>query len=366
MAASPNDGSPVNGASPAGSDERRAPARAPWAHRLVVIAVVLAAVGVLAAGGTYGYLRWRFAQFDRVAVGDDLDPIGGTGDGNGVVADGDGVKVLGGEKTQNILIVGTDSRANVDDSQAGTFGAGKVSGQRSDTIMVLRLDPKTHQAWILSIPRDLWVKIDGKDSNDRVNAAFAQSPGTLIRTIKSNLGIPINHYAEIDFVGFQSLVDAVDGVDITFKYPARDKVTGLNQPAGRNKLDARQAIAYVRSRHYEEFRNGVWISDRRGDLGRISRQQSFIRATLQRSIDKGGRNPVMMNSLLAVAVDAVKIDDNFKMTDITRLANEFREFDPNALNTYTVPAVNKRIGSKDVLEIVPDKAATVVGQFGRL
>ena len=154
------------------------------------------------------------------------------------------------DRAQNFLLVGSDSRAGIapDDPNIGAFGSeAEVGGQRSDTIMVLRIDPKSERASVLSFPRDLWVSIAGTGAKQRINTAFSRGPDVLVATLQQNFGIPIQHFVEVDFVGFKGLVDAVGGVPVYFENPARDKNTGLNIPvSGCVTLNGDQALAYAR------------------------------------------------------------------------------------------------------------------------
>ena len=275
-----------------------------------------------------------------------------------------GVAAIGGNAAYNTLIIGTDSRANVSDDQAKTFGKGAVGGKRSDTIMIMRTDPDTGQAAILSLPRDLFVHISGTKKNDRINSAYAKSATTLVQTIKDNFSIPITHVVEIDFTGFQTVVGTLGGVYIDFPKASRDTVTGLNQPAGNNLLTPEQAVAYVRSRHLETGANDKWIPDGRGDLGRVQRQQAFIKSVLQRAIDQGARNPLTANALIANATSAIRLDNTFSLSKLGDLAASFRSFDPASLQAYTVPSSPATIDKKAILKVDRVKAAKVIGKFG--
>lgn len=281
----------------------------------------------------------------------------------GALLDTSGVAALGGSGAKNYLMIGVDSRADIPDDQTAAFG--KVSGSRSDTIMLLRLDPSSKQAWVLSFPRDLYVRIAGTNQFNRLNAAYAKSAGVLTSTIRENFNVPVDHFAVIDFVGFQKVVDAVGGVNICFPKASRDIKTGLNQPAGCNLLDPKQATAYVRSRRFQEGENGVWREDPRGDLGRIQRQQAFIRATLSQAVKEGMSDPVVFNALLTSLKDAITLDQAFGFGDIAKLAADLRSFDPNTLETFTVPVTPKRIAGKEVEIIDKAKGRKVVGQFGQ-
>ena len=276
------------------------------------------------------------------------------------------VSAVGGRRSFNILMIGTDDRSDVPEDQAVGFGKGKVAGSRSDTIMVLRVDPDAKQAWVLSIPRDLYVRMPGTNSFDRINAASARSDALLVRTIQENLGIPIQHMMKVNFIGFQRVVAAVGGVNICFPKPARDRVTQLNQPTdGCFRLNPTQSTAYVRSRRYEERqKDGTWRADPRGDLGRIARQQTFIRNGMTAAIKRGMRNPTTLNAVLADLRSAIAFDKSLGFTEVLSLANKMRSFEPDALATLVVPTLSRRIDNKAVLVLDMDSAAATIGQFG--
>src|SRR5262245_527835 len=109
----------------------------------------------------------------------------------------------------NVLVVGSDSRE-------GEFDASQVGGKRTDTILVMRVDPKTDQVTALSFPRDLVLPIAGQDRRGMINSIYT-APGkqqALIDTIQQDFGIAINHWVEVNFQGFRQLVDAIDGVTL--------------------------------------------------------------------------------------------------------------------------------------------------------
>jgi LCP family protein required for cell wall assembly len=179
---------------------------------------------------------------------------------------------------RTFVIVGSDTREGLD--SLDNFGS--AGGARGDVVILVRLDPKTSSAQMLSIPRDLRVDIPGHGTN-KINAAYAfGGPSLLVETLKTNLDVEMNHYVEIGFVGFQALVDEVDGVEMTFPYPARDAKSGLDVAAGEQVLDGSQALAYARSRTYQELQDGSWVSVDANDIGRTQRQQEVIRAIVSR------------------------------------------------------------------------------------
>ncbi len=113
--------------------------------------------------------------------------------------------------------------------------------------MIMRVDPSKTSAQVLSLPRDLYVPISGTDHSDKINAAFGLGQKTLIQTIEDQFGIVVNHYAEVDFVGFQRLVDAIGGVSMYFDKPMWDGNTGLYIPSvGCHTLERRPQALNVR------------------------------------------------------------------------------------------------------------------------
>ena len=265
---------------------------------------------------------------------------------------------LGPSKAMNVLLTGSDGRSCVDPKSpyAGAFlGNGSNTGDRSDTIILLHLDPETKQLALLSFPRDLWVPIAGGTRKDRINSAFtAEDPNPLIQTIESTFGVRVDHYIGVDFCAFKSLVDATGGISIPFEYPARDLHTGLSvEETGCHAMAGDEALAYVRSRYYEYKDNGKWIDDGSSDYGRIARQQDFIRRLAARALDKGAANPLTAKHLLDVAHSSnVRIDDGLSLTDLIRLARAIRDLGPENAASYRVEGLGQVIGGASV--IVPD------------
>src|SRR5436190_15866007 len=205
-------------------------------------------------------------------------------------------------KGGNYLIIGSDTRAFVDSQKdAEHFGSkASQSGQRSDTIMVAHIDPGKHTGILVSFPRDLWVDIPGHGTA-KINAAFAfGGPQLTIATIKQDFDIPISHYLEVDFAGFRDIVNAIGSVPIFFPTPARDKNTGLIvATAGCQHLSGEQALAYVRSRYYQyQTADGQWHYDPTSDIGRIHRQQYFMRSLARAAIKTVFPDPLKFNEVL--------------------------------------------------------------------
>src|SRR5690606_36725951 len=143
----------------------------------------------------------------------------------------------------------------------------------SDTIMILCSDPASGRAALLLIPRDLYVRhADG--TRALINLAIERGGASALReTIAGNFAIAVHHYVQVGFASFRGLVEAVGGVPVPFPHPARDEETGLLvTEAGCQTLDPVEALAYVRSRLYEQYVDGEWVTDVRSDIGRIELQ----------------------------------------------------------------------------------------------
>jgi LCP family protein required for cell wall assembly len=268
------------------------------------------------------------------------------------VADVDDVLTTDDGEVENFLLVGSDSRANSDPNSPDFGGIGSeadVSGTRSDTIMVLRRDRDSGDVALLSIPRDLWVDIAGERGDNRINAAFNDGPATLVATVQQALGLPIHHYVEVDFSGFKSLIDAIGGVELCFQYPARDVNSGLDIPEpGCHELDGVQALAYARSRYYEEFRDGDWRVDGTADIGRTRRQREFVNVALQAALDEIQANPFVAGDVLSSAGSAVRLDTDL---DILAAAISMRSAVDGGLQPYELPVAGANINGNSVLQL---------------
>jgi LCP family protein required for cell wall assembly len=261
-----------------------------------------------------------------------------------------------------VLLVGSDSRENLTGTDAAGFGKDSVAGQRSDTMMLLHVDPKQQKAAIVSVPRDLYVPIADTNFSDRVNAAFALGgPGQLVATIQRTLGITINHYVQVDFSGFKDIVDTVGGVTMYVPYPVRDSGSGLDLGrAGCFELDGNKGLSWVRSRNMEFLINGTWQYDGRGDLGRIERQQDFIRRMMKKALSSGITNPLTLNRLIGVGVKDVTFDSALSTKDLTSLGRRFSSLDPDRVVLRTLPTDPADIDGKAVLKLQTAQAQPMI------
>ncbi|CAB4323055.1 MAG: hypothetical protein F2520_03965 [Actinobacteria bacterium] len=266
-------------------------------------------------------------------------------------------------EAENILLVGVDDGSGLDSNDPVLTG--RPATLNTDTIIILRVDPKNQQVAMVSLPRDLYVNLAG-GGKGRINEALALGgPQRLIETIKQDFNVPINHYAMVNFAGFRSVVSAVGGVPIYFQYPSRDQWTGLFQyDPGCVTLDGEQALAFARSRHFEIQRApNRWQEDPSSDFGRIKRQQQFIKAALRKAVSKGARNPFVLRDLLTFAQKNVTLDTAFSIQSLVDLGTQFRSFDPDALVTFTPPADGAMVGSMSVVLLQEKEAQPMFDIF---
>ena len=183
----------------------------------------------------------------------------------------------------NMLVIGSDSRAGSN----GQFGSAQaISGARSDTMMLLHILPEHRGGVVISFPRDSLVPIIGCQADglgdpgqkaqpgqtEMLNATFAYGGAACLwKTLEASTGIFIDHFVEINFSGFQSVVNDLGGVNVCLPEAVNDPASGLDLSAGTHHVNGAQALAFVRERHIGEG----------SDLQRIQRQQFFMAALLQ-------------------------------------------------------------------------------------
>lgn len=326
----------------------------PKSHYAVLIfnVAIAASLFVVGAGLFYAGQRLDSRQVVSLNRGDNV-----TVNEDANITPSDQWNLIEGDlNAKNFLLTGSDNGNCVDPNSpyAGAFGDRTSFGERSDTIMVIRVSPKDNQAAFLSFPRDLWVKIADSTRSNRINTAFERNnPNTLVDTIYQNFGIPIDHYVNVDFCAFKEIVDAVGGVSVPFLHETRDKKTGLYVPGPSCfAFTGDHALAYVRSRSgysYFDTAKNEWVFDGTADLGRISRQQDFIRRAMQRALDKGSSSPRVANQLLNAALENVITDDQLTPTTMLQLAQAMRNLDTSGIASYTIAFTGQMIGDQSVL-----------------
>ncbi len=249
----------------------------------------------------------------------------------------------------NYLIIGSDSRAFVDNAaEAKAFGSAQSqTGQRADVMMVLHIDPATKSNFLVSIPRDLLVNFPGQGIR-QINSAFdsVDGPQKVIDLLRDDFAVNVQHYVQVNFKAFISVVDAIGTINVQFDNPTRDTFSGLNIPnPGCIALDGNTALAFVRSRHMETLnpKTGRWIdASPRADLDRIARQQDFIRKLASKASASAGQNPLDAINIANAVVPKLSVDKQLTSDDILRLVKTFRNVDPKqpgALEMQTLPVV---------------------------
>nr|WP_233416107.1 LCP family protein [Streptomyces sp. N35] len=255
---------------------------------------------------------------------------------------------------QNILLLGSDSRAGTH----GKYGTG-VSGARADTAMVLHVDKSHRKASVVSIPRDTMVERPactepgGEEVPGAQQAMFNSSyavggPACTVKTVEKMSGLRMDHYLEVDFKGFQKLIDELGGVDITTRKAIDDPNSGLSLTAGKHRLDGEQALALVRTRH------GVGDGS---DLGRIQLQQAFIKALIHRAhtVDPLG-SPAKSYALADTATKSISADSDLASADkLLGLAKDLEDISPERTRMVTLPVT---YDAQDAGRVLPlDKAS---------
>jgi LCP family protein required for cell wall assembly len=340
--------------------------RRTWPQRLTIALILLTSLVCFGAAAGLGAGQWVVSNRNLVVLGD--EERDGSATTPNVIVPGetrpttdDAAPAATTEETfppsdpeaKNFLITGADNNSCVDPDSpyAGAFGDRTNFGERSDTIMVWRVDPSSNRVAVLSFPRDLYVTVAG-GSKTRINSAYRRDdPSRLQDTIFLNFEIPIDHYIQVDFCAFKRLVDGVGGVKVPFEYPARDTNTGLDVPVSGGEcyeFDGDHALAYVRSRHYEYQVDGEWETDGTSDLGRITRQQDFLRRTVATLLGRGPFSPGVATALLETNREYLTVDSELTVGRMLEFAGVLRSLDPNAIASYQIESDSQNVSGQSV------------------
>ena len=241
----------------------------------------------------------------------------------------------------NYLVVGSDTREGLSRAEIKRLKVGGTevaAGKRSDTMLLIHISKKRDKAAIISIPRDSYALIpehtnsQGKAipaTHSKINSAFNWGGAPLlIDTFEQMSGLRIDHYIEVNFVGFVRMVDALGGVEICTKKDIDDPKSHLVLPAGRHILDGVDSLKYVRTRQFDGL----------GDLGRMKRQQEFAGAMLRKATSAGVLlNPVTMLDFVNSALDSVVTDKGLSQGDLLTLGKQLRNLSASSVRTLTIP-----------------------------
>jgi len=244
----------------------------------------------------------------------------------------------------NMLLMGSDTRVD----QGSGFGTVEAFGPpRSDTAILVHVSGDRKRALAVSLPRDSWVKLpecvsaDGtvhKATTGKLNSAFERGgPACTVKTVESLTGIYVDHFAVIDFRGFQQVIDAIGGVEVCLPTPVDDPKSKLKLPAGVSVVNGEQALAFVRAR--KTLGDG-------SDIGRIQRQQHFLSSAIRKATSLGVlANPVTLYAMLDSAASALTVDSGLADLDqMKQLALSMQGLSPERISFTTVPHIERGDG----------------------
>ncbi|MGY1641370.1 LCP family protein [Geodermatophilus sp. SYSU D00703] len=276
-----------------------------------------------------------------------------------------------GQSATNVLLVGNDSRASASAEQREQLNTGDDSGLNTDTMILVHIPADGSRASFVSFPRDSYVDIPGY-GKDKLNAAYAygynneapadapeadrQAAGArlLIQTISQLSGLQIDHYAEVDLLGFFNLSNVVGGVEVNLCEPAKDKFSGVDLPAGQQTISGEQALAFVRQRH------GL----PRGDFDRIVRQQTFIAGMVRKMLSENVLlDPGKQRRLVEAAAGSLTVDDSLDLFD---LAAQMQSVTAGSIEFQTIPYVGTARDEQDRSIIQLEDQETLYDFFAQL
>lgn len=286
-------------------------------HWVLCCVIAIAAVGVAAGGSWLLYLNNMLGNVDKVGL---------------TVDEENRPPPTHGEEL-NILLAGADNGPGPsisDDVAAGQWDPGS---HRSDTIMILHIPADRDDAYLVSIPRDSYVKIYDEHGDyaykDKINAAFSlYGPSGYLSTVEHLTGLRMDHLAIIDWKGFKDLSSALGGVEVFIPETFYDSSQKITWQAGTHKLEGEEALQYVRTRH------GLT----NGDFDRIARQQNFLRSMMGELLSQGTvTNPLKLTSALRAITDNLTVDDEWSGGGIRDLALQLRNMRTDDVTFLTAP-----------------------------
>ncbi|MFI9820905.1 LCP family protein [Streptomyces sp. NPDC052013] len=277
--------------------------------------------------------------------------LGGTGIGylyfklNGNINSVDIDQALGTDRpekadngSENILVLGSDTRSGSNKDLGGGTDDGTA---RSDTAMIVHVYEGHQKASVVSIPRDTLVErpectdTDGTKHPGAQSAMFNSAYATggaacAVKTVESITDLRMDHYLEVDFAGFQKLIDDLGGVEVTTTEDIKDPESHLDLKAGTHQLDGEQALGLVRTRH------GVGDGS---DLGRIQLQQAFIKALVKQVKEVGiFTNPKKLYDLADTATKTITTDSSLgSVNSLMSFANGMKGISPANMHMVTMP-----------------------------
>lgn len=248
-----------------------------------------------------------------------------------------------GLRRQNILFLGVDASGNPRDLWTGT---------RTDTIILVNIDPRTKSVNALSIPRDSKVYLPGDNGVNKINAAHAIGGIEMTkRTIEDTLGVHIDRYIMVHDSAVKEIVDAMDGLDVYVEKPMHYNDNAghlhINFNKGNHHLDGQQAVEYLRFRH-----------DALGDIGRTQRQQWLLRSLLTKM--KQPSTITKIPDIISVAKKYVKTDMSFY--EMSQYAALTKHIDMDKIEVAMLPGAPNQKGYISYWILDPEKTQEVVNR----
>ncbi|SFN35791.1 transcriptional attenuator, LytR family [Mycetocola miduiensis] len=252
--------------------------------------------------------------------------------------------------SQNILLMGTDTRGEVSDD------INDVKGTRSDTMMVVHISAARDSVHIMSIMRDSWVDIPGH-GKAKMNAALAFGGVPLaVQTIEGMIGSRIDRVALVDFEGFKGITNALGGVEIDNPIAFdSSSIKGKHFELGLNTLNGEEALAFVRERYA--------FSD--GDYQRARNQQIYIKGVLRKILSAETlTNPVTINNLVSSVAPYLTVDAEFTSAYAAGLGVELRNIRMDDMTFFTMPTLGTGMeGDQSVVYVDPEQMALIQQHF---
>jgi LCP family protein required for cell wall assembly len=251
-----------------------------------------------------------------------------------------------GQHVCNYVVFGNDSRKGLSRGEQSAFGTDEQigGGKRSDTVMLVHIDPAQEHATVVSFPRDLWVDIP-EQGMGKLTSSYGGGPYRLTQTVRDLAGLEINGFLGVNLAGFEGVVRALGGVDLCVDRAMFDEKAGLDIPAGCQRLSPEQALAFVRARSV--------CGDAIPDFARIARQQQFLRAVLADALSPGSA-VLHATSIIDQVLPNLIASDNIQPADVIYLVNQLRGLSTGAVDFRTVTGTPGFEGPQSVVHIDED------------